>query len=150
MASIGSETYRSSNPVESQTKETKISEGAVLPETVKGEDWPAPTIDGLNPDFMEVPGPSAYIVIHGTGYTEKSVVLWDAGLDTVEMPCEFVNEGKLRLMVTNPGGEYELPAEIPIAVRNIAVQTGELVSNTAIFTFKAAEEEAPARKRHGR
>jgi hypothetical protein len=58
-------------------------------------------LDGLNPDSIAVPGPDAYIVIHGKGFTPESVVSWDEDI----CPCEFVNE--LRVLVTT----YSVPTE---------------------------------------
>ena len=119
------------------------SESAVPPAVVQGEDWPIVLrLDGLNPDSMAVPGPDAYVILHGEGFTPESVVIWDED----EMPAEFVNKGKLRLLVVNPGileedeQEVELPHEIPVAV-----QTGAEISNTLLFTFTLAEAKKAAR-----
>lgn len=127
----GSATYRSTEPPEGLTKETTISESAVAPDLIHGEDWPefAPTIDGLNPSTASVPGPDQWIVVHGSGYNDKSVIVWNGQ----DVQTEYVNEGKLRTLIS-----MTAPGLDPVYVRN----EGDHVSNVVSFTFTGA-------KRHG-
>ena len=134
----GSATYSSMEPTEGLTRETKPSESVALPSVIKGEDWPGPVLDGLNPDSMEIPAADAWIVLHGTGFTADSLVIWDED----ERKPDYVNPGKVRVLVTPP----EEPGEVPVAI----MERGE-ISNTLLFTFtQAPEPEADAKVRSHR
>lgn len=130
MPTIGSETYRSSVPPDSPTKETRLSESHEHSSAIKGEDWNlvAPTIEGLNPDSASVPGPDFYLEVNGAGFQMFSIINWNGG----DEPTEFVNPGKLRTLVKPSTIEAELPFSLPVYVRN-----GDLKSNVAQFTFEA-------------
>lgn len=134
MPTIGSETYRSSELPESATKETTISESAVPPSVIHGEDWPtivAPVLTRLTPDSLEVPGPDSELVIQGSSFTEESIIVWNGGDEVTE----FVSETELKTTVKTSTVEAELPFALPVYVRN-----GETKSNSLTFTFVAAPE----------
>ena len=127
MPTIGSETYRSSELPESATKETTISESAVPPSVIKGEDWPAqaPVLIGLNPDTLPVPGPDYWIVVHGQHFNADSKIVWNGQ----DVETEYVNEGKLRTLISMTAVGVD-----PVSVRN-----GDIHSNILEFTFTEAE-----------
>jgi hypothetical protein len=154
----GSETYSSAEPAEVTKRSTLPSESAELPESVRGEDWPEspeppepeeedPKLSYLLPDFIEVPGPDAYVILNGEGFTPEAVVSWD--LEAV--PCEFVDDSNLKVFVTTYTFPVEnLPEEIPVAV-----EVGTRMSNTLIFTYKQslahrkhAAKDEPEHKKH--
>jgi hypothetical protein len=143
----GSETHKSVENAETLPRSTMPSESAVPPAVVQGEDWPekGPVLEGLNPDSLAVQGPSAYIVLHGTGFTEESVVIWDED----EMPAEYVNPGKLRLFVVPPTEEEQEDMELPHEI-TVAVQDGNQISNTLLFAFIEPEVETEAEGRHAK
>jgi hypothetical protein len=135
MPTIGSETYRSTT-VPDATLETRPDHEA--PEVVKGEDWPElaplpePVLLGLNPDNAPVPGPDQLVVVHGTGFTLESIIVWN----NQDVFTVFEREDKINTTISMTAEGVD-----PVYVRN-----GDLKSNVLEFTFTAAE----GRKKHGK
>ena len=113
-------------PTESLTRETLPSESTAIPSVIHGEDWPdAPEISGLNPSTLPVPGPDAWIVVHGSGFQLYSIINWNGQ----DVETEYVNPGKLRTLISMTSVGLD-----PVYVRN-----GDQKSNVVGFTFEPAK-----------
>jgi IPT/TIG domain len=125
MPTYASEGYSSKNPLETRDKNTYSSRKP--PEAIVGPDIlaQAPVLDGLNPASLPVPGPDAWIVVHGSGFFPGSVIVWN----DQDVETEYVNEGEVRTQI-----QMTAPGIDPVYVRN-----GGLKSNVLDFTFTEAE-----------
>lgn len=139
MPTIGSETYRSTAPSPDVTKETYPSRSPT--DAVRGPDMPeTPAITALEPNTLTVDAPDTPIEVIGTGFNEKSVIVWNGG----DEATSFIDEEHLSTICKPSTVQAPLPFACPVAVRN-----GELLfSNT--LTFEFTEAEAPVRRKHGK
>jgi IPT/TIG domain len=131
MPTPGSETYKSSNPLETRDKSTYSSRK--LPELNPGPDVPqleAPTIISIEPDTLTVPGPDTEVVLTGTGFNENSQIMWNGSAE----PTTYIDPEHLSTIAKPSTVEAELPFTLPVAVLN-----GSILSDPIEFTFTAAE-----------
>jgi hypothetical protein len=119
MPTPGSETYKSTSPLETRTKSTYSSRKPV--EAIGGPEVAEPTITGLNPDTMPVPSPDFLVEVLGTGFNPASVIVWNHQ----DVETEYLDEGKLQTLIQTTAVSVD-----PVAVRN-----GEKLSNEVNFTF---------------
>lgn len=133
MPTPGSETYKSSNPIETRDKSTYSSRK--LPEVIAGPDvpeiGPAPTLTALEPNTLTVDDPDTEVTLTGENFTEESVIVWNGGDEVTD----FVDSEHLSTTVKPSTVEAELPFSLPVVVRN-----GQRLSNEVTFTFIPAPE----------
>jgi IPT/TIG domain len=125
----GSETYKSTNPLETRDKSTYSSRKA--PELIPGPDVPkVPTVTAIEPDTLSVPGPDTEVVLTGANFNQNSQIMWNGAAE----PTTYIDPEHLSTIVRPSTVEAELPFTLPVAVLN-----GSILSNPIEFTFTAAE-----------
>ena len=137
MPTPGSETYKSSNPLETRDKSTYSSRK--LPELIPGPDVPdipemevAPTVTAIEPDTLPVSGPDTEVTVTGDEIQRRfSVIIWNGGAE----PTTLIDAGASFDIVKPSTVEVELPFTLPVAVRN-----GHAAFGPAEFTFVAEED----------
>ena len=133
MPTIGSESYSSSNPLETRDKNTYSSR--IPPENVRGPDLPLlPIAESLEPAELEVPGEDTEVVVTGKNFNEGSVIVWNGG----DEATSFIDTEHLSTIAKPSTVEAPLPLGLPVAVRN-----GEITSNAVTFTFVEAPPPPP-------
>ena len=90
----------------------------------------APTIEALDPDEAEVGSADVVMEVHGTGFTEESVVQFNAE----DRPTEYISETELTITVQ--------PSQWSDGVVPVRVKNGDQLSEPVEFEF--IEAEAPA------
>lgn len=131
MPTIGSETYKSTNPLETRTKSTYSSRNPV--EAIGGPDiGNAPTVTSIEPNTLTVTDPETEAVVTGTGFTTQSVIYWN-GADEA---TAFIDSEHVSTIVKPSTVEAPLPFTLPVAVRN-----GIQLSDPVPFTFTSGEPE---------
>ena len=110
-------------PLSGSTLTGALPTGLVPPEPGP-EPEVAPTVSSLDPATAELNSPDFPLHVHGTGFTEASVIYF-AGQPE---PIEFVSAQEITTIVkpSLPWG----PATLPVYVQN-----GDLISNPLDFTF---------------
>ena len=130
MPTIGSETYKSTNPLETRTKSTYSSRNPV--EAIGGLDiGNAPTVTSIEPNTLTVADPETEAVVTGTGFTTESVIYWNGS----DEATAFIDSEHVSTIVKPATVEAPLPCTVPVAVRN-----GILLSDPVPFTFTAPPE----------
>jgi hypothetical protein len=160
MAIPGSATYKATYTSEGNAPRSTIpSPQSTPPDVIKGVDWvvsdpraftsklgvsplltmdlpEAPFLDGLNPSSAPVPGPDVLVVVHGSGFTEESVINWN----NQDVATVFESETKLNTTVSMTA----------VGVDGVLVRNGALESNVLPFTFEEAEvKEKRSHHKHG-
>jgi IPT/TIG domain len=130
MPTPGSETYKSSNPLETRDKSTYSSRN--LPELILGPDVsvPPPSLTAIEPDTLLVPSPDTEVVLTGENFNEYSQIMWNGSAE----PTTYIDPEHLSTIVKPSTVEAELPFTLPVAVLN-----GSILSDPIEFTFVAAE-----------
>jgi len=90
----------------------------------------APTIEALEPDEAEVGSADIVLEVTGTGFTEQSVVQFNAE----DRPTEYISETELTITVQ--------PSQWSDGVVPVRVKNGDQLSEPVEFEF--IEAEAPA------
>jgi IPT/TIG domain. len=131
MPTPGSETYKSTNPLETRDKNTYSSR--IPPDVNRGPDVPVgPTVTSVEPNTLTVADPETEAVITGSGFTTESVIVWNGG----DEATAFIDGEHVSTIVRPSTVEAPLPCTIPVAVRN-----GILLSDPVSFTFTSATPE---------
>lgn len=96
--------------------------------TLTGKSFPPPVLTSLNPNTILLGSPSFDIIVHGSGFTQESVIVFNG----FEEPTTYISASEVSTGVNMD--VWAAPAVVPVGV----VDSRGSLSNTINFTFGAA------------
>ena len=104
----------------------------------------APTATSLVPPTATIGDPDFTLHVHGTGFTEGAVILWNGGRE----PTTFVSATEVTTGVNMATAQFPMPIPVAVELADGVIMTNELTFDllpAAVATAGAKPE--PARKR---